>query len=1257
MGGRSAVAAAAYRSASELSDFREGREHDYTDKRHVEHQEILLPEGAPEWMGDREQLWNAVQQAEVVKSGRYRKGAQFARELEVSLPQELSPEARLELAREYVRDQFVSRGMIADFVIHDKPGNPHMHVMLTLREVTPDGFGAKRRDWNAKPVLEQWREEWARYANRSLSREGFFERIDHRSLEAQKLPLEPQPKRWRAGDEVGDDRHALMDARLREISDVARRNGDRLAAHPEAVLQGLLNQQSAVSRTQLLGWIQRYTADDEQFAQVLGAVYASPALVELGTDPAGEEYYTSHAVLADERRLLEATDRLADTKAHALSARHVDDAIVRHGLSDEQAAMLRYLGEGRGLGIVQGRAGTGKSYAMNAYREAAEADGYRLVGAALSGKAAEGLEESSGIESHTIARLERQLERGQLQLDAKTVLVIDEAGMLPTRSLQRLATHAERSGASLVLVGDSAQLGPIEAGDAFRALYSRHSGALLSEVRRQEVDWQREASIAFAEGRGREALEAYAKRGRVREHASQQEAREAMVQRWARFRSDSPDQSSLLVAYRRADVAEINTLARDALTKRGELGQDCVLQDTQGQDRTYATGERVYFTRNDRGLGVKNGTLGTVERIEGNSLQVRLDGKDATVRVDLRQWDHLAPGYCATTYKAQGVTVDRSFVLGGSMDSAGAYVALSRHRKDCELHFSLEESPSRENLFRQMSRQKVDKLCFERADSHKPGVGDFHRLVRRYERTRDADCRAEIRAQVTAAASAQLSSAKLVQHTSQYRDAQARLDNALKRQQTAEEHLQRLANQKPPKNLTCLAYWVGRTAGARSELASAEQGVRNAERAVEQVQSDPAVHAQLEPLHERHARRQAAAERALGQLDAADAKDALRARGRDLAQQAGLRLATSVDEGREVRVQQVLRDGEVHVAVLQPEGGDRFALDITGHKNLINVKCHGGALLTVGNSGRYLTAWSAGRPTEPHPEHRAPSVLERRFFAADDAGRKRLFKNARAQVDAPVPNVAKVVRELPEAVQIREQLEVTRAQYKTANAERKQWERDHPLRAKMGSKRLDELTEAVRRTYERHTAAFERYQAVEHAAGALTDAPDGHAHTSDSLRSRAEAVVGRAESKRHSATLRLRTLEGLQRSEQARDHLGKQLRPLQERAQEPVRVVSPHEHIEHVRVRGFIKIPGLDGEQVPVAIVRDPAAQELLAVQLPPDAEKAPRGELGRLSGGRLDFPQRQKAREQALLRDARTREYGLEHDRGFHRSAFFRGR
>ena len=183
--GRSATAAIAYRVAERIEDRRTGLTFDYAARGGVDHTEILAPDHAPDWVYDRSELWNRVEESET------RKNSQVAREVRVALPDELTHAQRLELVREFVRSQFVDHGMVADIALH-APGregderNHHAHILLTTREVDADGFTTKNRDWNKVEILESWREAWARDSNAVLERAGIEDRVDHRTLVAQR---------------------------------------------------------------------------------------------------------------------------------------------------------------------------------------------------------------------------------------------------------------------------------------------------------------------------------------------------------------------------------------------------------------------------------------------------------------------------------------------------------------------------------------------------------------------------------------------------------------------------------------------------------------------------------------------------------------------------------------------------------------------------------------------------------------------------------------------------------------------------------------------------------------------------------------------------------------------------------------------------------------------------------------------------------------------------------------------------------------
>lgn len=735
--GRSAVAAAAYRAGERLHDERLDRDHDFRAKSGVEHSEIMLPDGAPERLLDRVTLWNEVEAVEV------RKDAQLAREVEFAIPREMSKADGIELARDFVQAEFVDRGMIADLNVHwdigaDGMAKPHAHVMLTMREVGEDGFGAKVRDWNRTELVEQWRERWADHVNTRLAELDIEARIDHRSLKAQGIDLEPQDKIGPAATRMGE--RGLESERIEDHRATAQRNGERIIAEPRIALDAITHHQATFTRRDMAMFVHRHTDGKDQYDRAMSAVRGSPDLIELGKDGRGEDRFTSREMIETEQRLQRASELMAERERHRVSESDREGALraaAARGLdlSGEQRAAFDHASDGRDLSVVVGYAGTGKSAMLGVAREAWENSGFEVRGAALSGIAAEGLENGSGIASRTIASMEHGWSQGREMLGPRDVLVIDEAGMVGTRQMERVLSHAADAGAKVVLVGDPQQLQAIEAGAAFRGVYERHGGVEITEVRRQNEGWQQDATRHLATGRTGEAIHAYVERGMVHAADTREAVRGALVERWDRERIAAPDQSRIILTHTNAEVRELNEAARDRMRTGGELGDDVLVKAERG-DRTFASGDRVMFLRNERSLEVKNGTLGTVERVSQQSMTVRTDD-GRSVAFDTKDYAHVDHGYAATIHKAQGMTVDRSHVLATpGMDSHGAYVSLSRHREGMALHYARDDFKDDARLVRTLSRERTKDMAsdYAKADpardfAERRGIGIRERVA------------------------------------------------------------------------------------------------------------------------------------------------------------------------------------------------------------------------------------------------------------------------------------------------------------------------------------------------------------------------------------------------------------------------------------------------------------------------------------------------------------------------------------------------
>jgi conjugative relaxase-like TrwC/TraI family protein len=432
-----------------------------------------------------------------------------------------------------------------------------------------------------------------------------------------------------------------------------------------------------------------------------------------------ERRWSTPDLLAVEQRLV--TSAIGRTGEPTAVASHeaVRDALAAHPTAGtDQQAMVRDLCQGgHGVTLVVGRAGTGKTFALGVARHAWQLDGYRLLAAAPTGIATLSLQSEGFEEVATCDRLLGDLERGYEQLDAQTVLVVDEAGMVGSRKLTRLLERAQQARAKVVLVGDDRQLAAIDAGGGFRALRLRLGASELTENRRQHQAWEREALELVRSGLVEEAVAAYQAHERVVAADSKPAATLALLQDWwtAWQQADQdPTQEVIVLAARRAEVDRLNTACQELLAAKGRLGQERLeVQDRLGQerlevqDRQLRVGDRVVCGHNAIAeLGVANGTRGTITALDpqARTLTVRLDGDDPREVVLPRSYlDGRGRGernrrvdlaYATTGHRAQGLTRGRALVrLTGSEDVNWLYVQLSRARQETRLYAVVGSEP------------------------------------------------------------------------------------------------------------------------------------------------------------------------------------------------------------------------------------------------------------------------------------------------------------------------------------------------------------------------------------------------------------------------------------------------------------------------------------------------------------------------------------------------------------------------------------
>ena len=445
---------------------------------------------------------------------------------------------------------------------------------------------------------------------------------------------------------------------------------------------GLTASESAFERRDIVRAVAERMKAGASFSEIesiTDRVLGSAQIVTLGTvGRGGETRSTTAELLAIEQELLEsALDRRGSGIGLASEEGIVASLAARSTLSVEQQTMVRTLTRsGDGVQIVVGKAGTGKTFALDAARAAWESSDLKVTGAALAARAAAELRDGAGIRSTTLAKLLIELREGSAVLGSTDVLVVDEAGMVGTRQLAQVLGHASTGGAKVVLVGDPHQLPEIDAGGAFGALARAMGAVELTSNRRQSAGWERAALDELRSGDVGIALRTYDETGHMHVAPSAATARSALVTDWVRSRVAGTD--ARMYAARRDDVDWLNGLARAELRRRGNLGPDLLGVPGSGG---FALGDDVLCLRNDPRLGVMNGTLGKVSAILDGHLVVETASGPRKLSASYLEAGFLTHGYASTIHKAQGSTVDRAFVLGtASLYREAGYVAMSRAR-------------------------------------------------------------------------------------------------------------------------------------------------------------------------------------------------------------------------------------------------------------------------------------------------------------------------------------------------------------------------------------------------------------------------------------------------------------------------------------------------------------------------------------------------------------------------------------------------
>ncbi|MEA5089607.1 AAA family ATPase [Solidesulfovibrio sp.] len=705
-----------------------------------------LPPGSPAW--DRQQLWDAVDKSEIAtkhlsRTGevRLRSGAQLAKHYVFALPKDaqITDAQRIEMARQHIQEQFTDNGLACQWAIHMQAGNPHLHALVTTRRLGREGFD-KHKATDLNPDFARKNGKGFVSAQDRISEK--WEAFQNRYFEERELDLRVDPCGVVSQLHEGKARH--IEASWKTAENEARLEDARQTAvvEPQTILEKLTVRQCLFTERELHAVLKKAGLEDMAEREAAKQrVLSCPECVKL-YDGEGQEtgLYTSTHVRAEERAILELTDRKMREAGGQASEHARRQALSRKTLDPEQREAFDVMTAANRLCVIQGRAGAGKSYTMGAARDAFEVDGWRVVGVAPTNTVSRDMHTDGFREASTVhAELLRQEKartnpRSRVKAwDRKTVVFVAEAAMLDNRTMHRLLEQADVSGAKVVMIGDDAQLASIQRGGMYSEIRQKTDHALISLVRRQKQDWMRQASMDLADGKIKEAMTAYREHGCIKALGR---PIEALLQDWKRDIGRNPDVNRFIYAGINTKVNRINDdcskIMREMGMVRGGITYDCEKGEKKFQ-QTIGVGDRIQFNATAKSIdkNLINGNFGTVQKQSQEQIEVKLDS-GAIVSFDPQEYKGFALGYAGTVYKGQGKTQTDVYALHGvTWNSRTTYVGATRHKGDFTLYVDNERVKSFEQLTRSMSRSQ-DRISTL-------GYLDEHQANQVKERGRDRD--------------------------------------------------------------------------------------------------------------------------------------------------------------------------------------------------------------------------------------------------------------------------------------------------------------------------------------------------------------------------------------------------------------------------------------------------------------------------------------------------------------------------------------
>lgn len=724
--GKNTCAKAAYNSktriAFEGNKFKDKEIYDWSSntEKPIFH-DVLLPSHVNTKYKNIEYLWNVVEKFEK------RKDSQVGRDVVLALPDDevISPDDKYELAKIFAYKHFVSQGFGVQIDVHPpkmhsffseetgkletKEHNWHAHLLVTVREFEESGETfSKKKQREKVPTVRRGKvvtainyvKEWIDLQNEFFEERGLDLRVDPTGI-VPTIHLGPYRMRHKLAVE------------LLEKNEILIGKNENFSKDPAKILKKLTETQSTFSKKDVEKYISKFIKYSE-LENVRESFWKNSDVVQLYDKKTQQplQEFSSKDVVREEDKIMRMSERLHEMKAISLN---FDKNDAPSTLTEEQKQAYTKITRGRGLSLVEGHAGTGKSALLYELKELYEKEGYVVRAFGPDSATVQVLEEKGFKNAVNIPYFlfKNYYKKTPRKISLyREVWVVDEAGKVGNEHLAEFLRLAVKNEAQVILTGGTEQLPSVQRGGMFKLLCNQFGCELLKDIKRQQFDYQREISKKLALREMSSAFDMIASNGIFHWTNTKEEAVIKIVEKWAVDRIYYPCSTSVIIAHTNAEVRHINNLARLCRKELGELGEKEFLCKMIYGNGLVSEGDIIEFRKNDRKLNVYNGSKGVLISAKHNEfiVQIRENGIEKQIKFDPNEYSSFQLGYATTLNRSQGKSLKRVYVLHHRrMNRPMFYVGLTRHIRSIDYFISQKDASCLAELKLQALRE-IEKL-------------------------------------------------------------------------------------------------------------------------------------------------------------------------------------------------------------------------------------------------------------------------------------------------------------------------------------------------------------------------------------------------------------------------------------------------------------------------------------------------------------------------------------------------------------------